>query len=156
MNIKYSNKEQIFIGHLTKDDIVFKDGSTSFNNLGGAALYASAGSCLWKGNSSIISVIGKSYDYNKLIDISKRSNLDIDNIKKLNEHGLDIWVLYDKNDEHYFVNKYYSNNFDDFVPNSSMIPKQKLVPENIFHITSIPIEVQNELVNFLKYNNCTI
>ena len=97
LRTKNINKSQVFIGHLTKDDIVYKDGRTYFNSIGGATLYCSGGACLWGGYARIISVIGTSYNYSLLQDLSRRNNLNIDGVHRINSHGLDIWVLYDDN-----------------------------------------------------------
>ena len=148
--------KQIFLGHLTMDDIIYSNGETHMGALGGATLYSAAGSCIWGDESYIISVVGNSYNYEKLRDISSKSKINIDYIHRVENHGIDIWVLYDKNNDHYFIPKYYSGSFDEIVPTCSMIPENFLDIQNIFHIAPMPIKKQKDLVTYLKSHNCIV
>lgn len=156
MKLMKNMKNQVFIGHLTKDDIVYKDGRTRFNSTGGATLYSSGGACLWGGNASIISTIGTSYDYDRLISLAREKSLNIDGVHKIDGHGLDIWVLYDDNDDQYFITKYYSGEFDEVVPTYDMIPEDLLNDDHIFHITGMPLAAQADIVRHLSSYKCMI
>ena len=149
-------KNQVFIGHLTKDDIVYKDGHTRFNSIGGATLYCSGGAYLWGGNASIVSVIGTSYDYECLRSLAREKNLNIDGVHKIDGHGLDIWVLYDDNDDQYYITKYYSGGFDEIVPTYDMIPEGLLNDDLIFHITPMPLSAQADIVRYLSNHKCMV
>ena len=149
-------KNQVFIGHLTRDGIVYKDGHTHFNSIGGATLYCSGGACLWGGYASIVSVIGTSYDYKCLLSLSKERNLNIDGVCKIDSHGLDIWVLYDDNDDQYYITKYYSGGFDEIVPTYDMISKELLNDDYIFHIAPMPLTAQAGIVRHLSEHKCMV
>lgn len=150
------NNKQIFLGHLTMDDIIYCDGTTYMGVLGGAALYAAVGASVWGGETYIVSKIGQSYNYAELCRIALDRNINIDNIKFVDSHGLDIWVLYDKNNDHYFIPKYYSGKFDEIIPTFDMIPDYLLNRKNIFHISPMPICCQKELITYLRKKGCSI
>ena len=146
----------VFIGHLTTDNIVFNTGKTSFKSPGGATLYCAGGAALYGRGTCIISAIGTSYNYGRLREAAKQANLDIQRIKKLDNHGLDIWILYDDNNEHYCIPKYYSGTFEEIVPTCDMITEDLLQGDHIFHITPMPIKVQSSIARYLISNNCIV
>lgn len=154
--MKSEEKKLVSIGHLTKDDIVFSTGKTSFNSLGGACLYSAGGAAIFGGNPTIISVVGNSYNYEALTDIAQYANIDITRVKRINEHGIDIWVLYDNRGQHYFIPKYYSGAFDEVVPTCEMITDDLLNKMNFFHVTPMPINVQRDIVRYLVEKNCLV
>lgn len=58
--------ESMFIGHLIKDYIIYKE-TQAFTLMGGVALYSSLAYSLWGDGASIVSKLGKGYDKQKIL-----------------------------------------------------------------------------------------
>ena len=149
---------QVFIGHLTQDDILFKDtGELIPDNLGGATIYAASGASIWSKDNHIVSKVGKNYPYEKLKNFCEKRNIDISAIRKTDCNGIELIIEYDSGMERKFIAKENSGDNYSFAPEADDIPEDLIKGNDVFHITIIPVEMQIEIAKRIKeYPNKSI
>lgn len=145
---------QVFIGHLTIDDIVCKYRNINKNNvLGGAVMYSACGSVACGGIAKVISLIGDNYPMQELYDFCYNSNIDISKCRKVGKKAIHLKIVYDQFDEHTFIKKSDSGTYKQLAPCASDVPA-KVIDENmVFHITPLPLDNQIEIAMKIKKKN---
>lgn len=142
---------QVFIGKFTVDDIVVRNTKTMLlGKPGGGVMYSSAGAALWGDKTGIVGNIGTSFSENSLSNLSSYANLDVSGIHRKLGTGVNLWVLYDENNEREFVVKRNSSSYSAFDPIPSDIPTTFIESSNIFHIAPFVLENQATIVDFLN------
>ena len=84
----------VVAGNLVVDDVVFENGTTSFGQAGGAALYAALGASLWGISVGIASVAGNDYP-DDILEAARDRGIDLAGVRRVAGPSLKIWLLYE-------------------------------------------------------------
>jgi cytidine kinase len=138
---------------LVIDDIVVWNKGQYLNSIGGSSLYSSGGASIWGDSFGIVGCVGEDYDFEMLRKMTSSVQADLRGIKKKTGRRRRVWVLFDENDDHYFVPKHYSASAQEVTPKPGDIPKEYLDQAKVFHIAPFPVNAQCDIVNYLHANN---
>lgn len=141
----------VTVGQLTLDDIVFLDNKIKRKVIGGGALYSAIGARLWELDTAIHSVTGDAY-YKEIIDGISKYEINIEGIKEISGHGIELWILHESNNEKQQVPKLCSKKYTELDPLRDDIPA-KLNSAEGFHIAPQSVNGQKEILNNISKLN---
>jgi len=145
---------QVFIGHLTLDDILFSATQKLVpKNFGGASVYSACGAALWGNQTCIMSIVGENFPLSDFNNVCKKANIDTSLIKQVTGNGIELVIEYDEKGEREFIPKEWSGNYYDFAPKAEDLPNDVIIRNNVFHLTPVPIVIQLEIAKKIKQTN---
>ncbi len=135
------------LGNFTIDDIVLHDGRTRIGTSGGNVLYAALGAQLWCNRVGILARLGNDLPAPMLTRLqSLNLELGLIPVDLPNIHN---WALYERDGARQFVPTRASGSYDALSLRGDEIARAQR-NARAYHIASMPVERQAELVRALK------
>ncbi len=140
----------VTVGQLTLDDIVFLNDNVKRKVIGGGALYSAVGARLWNAKAGINSITGDIYS-KEVIDGISEYEIDVDGIKIIDGHGIELWILHESNKAKQQVPKLCSKQYTELDPLRGKLPN-KYKEVKAFHIAPQSVEGQKAVLNDIDSN----
>lgn len=132
------------IGHLTLEDIVLPDGTTSMSTMGGNVLYSVVGAAVAGNQMGIVTRIGCDYPSDSLSDLEKYS-IQLE-LKRVSAKCIRQWCLYEPDGSRTFLLHSASGSHDEVSP----LPQEGPQSDRIsgIHVAPMPVKYQRKWVEF--------
>jgi sugar/nucleoside kinase (ribokinase family) len=127
-------------GNAAIDDLVFADGTTTWNAPGGAAIYSALGMAVWTGSAIAFAPIGPEFPLRHLSRLTFAC-------KRKMSHTMRHWGLYEDDGARHFVSRRTSEDWESASPHASDL---EAGPYAFCHLNTMPWEHAHGLADALR------